>query len=239
MPFTFSHPAVVLPIYKAGRRYLSLTGLVVGSMTPDFEYFLRLRVRSEYSHTLGGIFWFDLPLALVASFLFHSVIRGQLIINLPVILSKRFTNYIGLDAQSIFVNRMGVVILSCLIGITSHVLWDGFTHSTGMAVSGIPILQSSIRLKSWSLPIFKIIQHSSTLIGGIVILYYIKKLPASVTTFSKPSSFFWLSTCVVVALVVMFRCFGDYVYSLGDLIVTIIAGSFLGVFVASLISSKG
>lgn len=238
MPFTFSHPAVVLPIYNARRHYLSLTGLVVGSMTPDFEYFLRLRVRSDYSHTLGGILWFDLPLALIACFLFHSVIRRPLIVNMPVILRRRFGKYIGLDAQSIFVNRMGVVILSCLVGIISHVVWDSFTHRTGLAVSSIPFLQNSIRLNGWSLPVFKIIQHLSTLIGSVVILYYVAILPVSDTTFVKPSFFFWFATALVLALVVILRYFGGYVNSLGDLIVTIIAGGVLGIMLASLISYR-
>jgi hypothetical protein len=239
MPFTFSHPAVVLPIYRAKRRFLSLTGLVVGSMTPDFEYFLRLRVRSDYSHTLGGIFWFDLPLALIACFLFHFVIRRQLIMNLPVILRRRFDIYIGLDAQSIFVNRMSVVILSCLIGIISHVFWDSFTHRTGLVVSIIPFLQNSIRLSGWSLPIFKIIQHLSTLVGGVVILYYVAILPSSNNSFAKPNSFFWLATALVLLLVVLLRFkIGVFVYGVGDLIVTIISGGVLGIFLASLISSR-
>jgi len=36
MPFTFSHPAIVLPLTKA-RLKLSATGLIVGSTIPDFE----------------------------------------------------------------------------------------------------------------------------------------------------------------------------------------------------------
>ena len=41
MPFTFSHPAAVLPLRLLPRHWFSLTGLVIGSMVPDFEYFLR------------------------------------------------------------------------------------------------------------------------------------------------------------------------------------------------------
>ncbi len=71
MPFTFSHPAIVLPFGLIGQRYFSMTALIIGSMTPDFEYFLRLRVRSDFSHTLFGVFWFDLPLGIVLCFVFH------------------------------------------------------------------------------------------------------------------------------------------------------------------------
>ncbi|MEB0248571.1 DUF4184 family protein, partial [Mucilaginibacter sp. 5B2] len=61
MPFTISHPAVILPLNYLPKRFISLTALVVGSLTPDFEYFIRMKVQSDYSHTLPGLFWFDLP----------------------------------------------------------------------------------------------------------------------------------------------------------------------------------
>ena len=57
MPFTFSHPALILPLKYFPNKWFSLTGLVIGSLTPDFEYFLRMRIKSVYSHTLEGIFW--------------------------------------------------------------------------------------------------------------------------------------------------------------------------------------
>jgi hypothetical protein len=42
MPFTFAHPAIVLPLKHLPKRWYSLTGLIIGSMTPDFEYFIRM-----------------------------------------------------------------------------------------------------------------------------------------------------------------------------------------------------
>nr|WP_237421370.1 DUF4184 family protein [Flavobacterium sp. HBTb2-11-1] len=70
MPFTFSHPAIILPLRYLPKSWFSITALTIGSLTPDFEYFLRMKVKSDYSHTLDGIFWFDLPLALLLTFLF-------------------------------------------------------------------------------------------------------------------------------------------------------------------------
>ena len=57
MPFTFSHPAIILPLKKLPKKYISMTGLIVGSIAPDFEYFLRMK--SKYSHTMSGILWYD------------------------------------------------------------------------------------------------------------------------------------------------------------------------------------
>ena len=39
MPFTFSHPAIVLPLTFLRRQWFSLTGLAVGSLTRDVKYF--------------------------------------------------------------------------------------------------------------------------------------------------------------------------------------------------------
>lgn len=75
MPFTFSHPAIVLPITRLPNRFVSATGLIIGSLTPDFEYFLRLNLHSAYSHTIAGVFWFDLPLGIILAFLFHLIVK--------------------------------------------------------------------------------------------------------------------------------------------------------------------
>ena len=38
MPFTFSHPAIILPLAKINAKYISLTALVAGSMAPDSDF---------------------------------------------------------------------------------------------------------------------------------------------------------------------------------------------------------
>ena|ERR1035437_3493274 len=93
MPFTFSHPALVLPIAYFPRKFYSLTGLVVGSMIPDFEYFLRMSTEGKYGHTLPGILWFDLPLALLVALIYHQVVRNLLIDNLHKILYIRLLSF--------------------------------------------------------------------------------------------------------------------------------------------------
>ncbi|QVE20785.1 DUF4184 family protein [Phocoenobacter atlanticus subsp. cyclopteri] len=35
----FSHPAIVLPLKNILGRHVSLIALIIGSLTPDFEYF--------------------------------------------------------------------------------------------------------------------------------------------------------------------------------------------------------
>ncbi|MEN2414974.1 DUF4184 family protein [Flavobacterium mesophilum] len=97
MPFTFSHPAIILPFKYFPKSWFSMTGLVIGSLTPDFEYFMRMKVQSIYSHTLLGVFWFDLPLAIALTFIFHSIVCNSLFLNLPKAIRKRFYSFTGFN----------------------------------------------------------------------------------------------------------------------------------------------
>ena len=72
MPFTFSHPALVLPLNYLPKRWFSLTALVVGSMMPDLEAFLRFKSEKNVTHTWDALFWFCLPLGLLIILLISS-----------------------------------------------------------------------------------------------------------------------------------------------------------------------
>ena len=181
MPFTFSHPAIILPLTYLPRKWFSLTGLVIGSLTPDFEYFLRMRIKSNYSHTIDGLFWFDLPLGLLLTFIFHNIVRDSLFDNLPPFLKSRFSTFKQLDWNRHIKQNWIVVTISIVIGAASHIFWDSFTHDHGYFVQTIPVLQNSVDFLGRQIPILKIWQHSSTLLGGLVIAFAIYKLPTNKT----------------------------------------------------------
>lgn len=92
MGFTFSHPALILPFRYLPKKYYSLSGLVIGSIVPDFEYFLRFDNNSLFGHTLLGLFWFDLPLALLILLFYHQVVRNLMVANLPHFRKTRLSN---------------------------------------------------------------------------------------------------------------------------------------------------
>jgi hypothetical protein len=170
MPFTFSHPAIVLPFTCLPRQWFSLTGLVIGSLAPDFEYFLRMRVKSDYSHTVSGLFYFDLPLGLFLAFIFHNIVRNALFENLPTILKSRLILFKQFDWNKYFRAKWFVVAISILIGAATHLFWDSFTHEQGYFTTVIPSLGETIEISGKYIPIFKILQHTSTLIGGLIII---------------------------------------------------------------------
>lgn len=228
MPFTFSHPAIVLPLTYLPRQWFSLTGLVIGSLTPDFEYFLRMRIKSNYSHTLDGLFWFDLSLGLLLAFLFHNIVRDSLFDNLPIFLKSRFSAFRQFDWNGHFKRNWLVVIISILIGAASHILWDGFTHDHGYFVQTIPTLKNSVDFFSLQIPILKILQHSSTLIGGLVIAYAIYKLPSNNIEKEIINSKYWTILVTLTLIIIAVRLLsGLELKQYGNLIVTAISAGLI------------
>jgi hypothetical protein len=191
MPFTFSHPAIILPLTYLPRKWFSLTGLIIGSLTPDFEYFLRMRIKSNYSHTIDGLFWFDLPLGLLLAFIFHNIIRDSLFNNLPSFLKSKLSTFKQFDWNRHFKQNWIVITISIIIGATSHIFWDSFTHDNGYFVQTIPALQNSVNFLGRQIPILKILQHSSTLLGGLVIAFAVYKLPTNKTEKENINLKYW------------------------------------------------
>lgn len=170
MPFTFAHPAIVLPLLDKGRRrkLFSSTGLVIGSIIPDFESFIRFDQHKAYSHTWPGMFWFDLPLGLIYAYIFHYLVRDALIKNLPEPIGAKFRSCSGSDWNRYFRKNVWIVIYSMLLGIASHLLWDGITH---LNLADPNATHSHVRIGRFRLYI--LLQYMSSAIGLIVVANYI------------------------------------------------------------------
>ncbi len=228
MPFTFSHPAIVLPLTFLPRQWFSLTGLVIGSLTPDFEYFLRMRIKSNYSHTIDGLFWVDLPLGLLLAFIFHNIVRDSLFDNLPTILKSRFSAFRQFEWNGHFKRSWFVVTISILIGAASHIFWDSFTHDNGYFVQTIPTLQNSVDFLGKQIPILKILQHTSTLLGGLVIAFAIYKLPINKTENENINLKYWAILAGLTLTIITIRLLSGLDYKqYGNVIVTAISAGLI------------
>ncbi|TXE06475.1 DUF4184 family protein [Gelidibacter salicanalis] len=228
MPFTFSHPAIVLPLTFLPRQWFSLTGLVIGSLTPDFEYFLRMRIKSNYSHTIDGLFWFDLPLGMLLAFLFHNNVRDRLFDNLPTFLKSRFLTFKQFDWNRHFKRNSLIVTISILIGAASHIFWDSFSHDHGYFVQTIPALQNSVYFLGRQIPILKILQHSSTLLGGLVIAFAIYKLPTYKTENENINLKYWAILVGLTLTIISVRLLSGLDFKqYGNVIVTAISAGLI------------
>ncbi|MFZ5551794.1 MAG: DUF4184 family protein [Bacteroidota bacterium] len=237
MPFTFSHPAIVLPLTFLPRQWFSLTGLVIGSLTPDFEYFLRMRIKSTYSHTIDGLFWFDLSLGLLLAFIFHNIIRDSLFDNMPKFLKSRFSAFRHFEWNGHFKRNWLIVTISILIGAGSHIFWDSFTHDHGYFIQTIPALTNTLDFFGTQMPLFKILQHSSTLGGALVIAFVIYKLPANKTKNENINLKYWITVSGLTLVIIATRLlFGLELKQYGNVIVTAISAGLVSLTVTPLLT---
>lgn len=238
MPFTFSHPAIILPLALLPKRFFSVTGLVIGSMIPDFKYFIRMKLQSNYSHTLEGIFWFDLPLAILISFAFHNLVKNKFIDNLPLFFKSRFFIFKAFNWNAYFINNWFVVCVSILIGAFSHLFWDSFTHYDGFFVDKFPLLQSSVSLLNVEVPILKVAQHTSTFLGAILIFLVILKMPKQMIEDKKVNINYWFLIFISSLLITIFKVWIVEDYKFGNLLVTYIASLMLSLVFCPIFLSK-
>lgn len=239
MPFTFSHPAIVLPLTRLSKKWVSTSGLIIGSLTPDFEYFIRMQIKSEYSHTVLGLLTFNLPMGLVIAFIYHNWVRNALISNLPYPLYRRFFCAISFNWNSFFKKNWLVVMYSILIGAASHIFWDSFTHDHGFFVERSPFLKQSVSILNHSVPILKLLQHGSTCIGAIIIGLYVYWLPKSNPPYPTVNWGYWFTVMGTSLILLSTRVvLGLSVYAYGNLIVTGISTTMIGLILASLLYKK-
>lgn len=196
MPFTFAHPAIVLPLFsKTTRRYVSATGLVVGSMAPDFESFIRMGRYKYFSHRWLGVLCFDLPLAFIIALTFHFIVRDALIQNLPAPLRERFEKWRYFDFKNYLKQHLLIFIVSLLVGICSHLLWDAMTH---LNMSHPDSIRSRIMFGHFR--VYILMQYSFSIIGLVVVGAYIYGLPSYPVKAYKPDLVkYWIYVLLVAA----------------------------------------
>ncbi|GAA3599144.1 DUF4184 family protein [Agrococcus terreus] len=174
MPFTLSHPAAVLPLL---RRPWSAPALVAGAMAPDAPYFLgRLGIpvsaQSWYepllnattSHAPLGALTVSLPLALLATALLLATaapVRAALPASTAGLVPPRRP----------VPTALGWILLSCAVGIATHLAWDAVTHGDGWVVQAVPVLQAPTGIGdlSWA----RLLQHASTALGLVAIAWWL------------------------------------------------------------------
>jgi hypothetical protein len=202
MPLTFAHPAAVLP-FSNRNKFVHFTAMVLGSMAPDFEYFLRGQPIGEYGHTFLGFLLLNLPLVFVVYLIYNTIINPVLVEHLPVYIEDRYRRLYSREWH-----RWLVFSYSALFGMFTHVAWDSFTHYDGFMVMNFPMFTHTFSLYSFKIPLYKILQHGSTLFGLSLIvgfiLFRVSVFKAKLNLAQKRIIAFWLlllimtliSTCV-------------------------------------------
>lgn len=163
MPFTFSHPAAVLPFCKV--RPFVFSALVIGSMAPDLDSFLHLSTTVTFGHSAAGILQFCLPTGLLVFLLFHAVLKVPLTALLPEGHQRRLPPFLtprlprGLGPWI-------AVVLAIPAGTLTYLFWDSLTHRYGWMVLQFPILAVPV---TDSLPLYSFLQHFGTVFGALIL----------------------------------------------------------------------
>ncbi len=234
MPFTFSHPAIVLPLNLLPKKWVSLTALVIGSLMPDLEAYLRFTSHKSQSHTWDALFWFCLPLGLLLSLLYHQLVRNVFINHLPSFAYKRLVPYMQFNWLQHVKSNWIAVVISFLLGGASHLLWDLFSHFDGVLHKLDPSLTGNTTVWGYNIEIPYLIQYLNSLLGLLVILLAIVFLPVQKEAVqTKRWWIYWLKILLVTALIFALRWMLMDSYKIDDIIVSFFTSIFIALFLIS------
>lgn len=187
MPFTLAHPAVVIPLTKHLKKWGVLSALVIGSMMPDFSYFIPFGVSRYETHTIFALFWFCLPVGLAFYYIYHTLFAPVLLSILPQRLKQRLDGDIALGRLP--TAHFIAIVLSLLIGATTHISWDLLTHPP----HHLPLVLSSwlnivlLEFNGYTLQVFRVLQHLSTFLGLGFIIYWMRQWYNNTAPTQQPS----------------------------------------------------
>ncbi|MEU5985936.1 DUF4184 family protein [Streptomyces sp. NPDC047434] len=193
MPFTLSHAAAVLPgIRRDGtaRGPLIASALVAGSFSPDMTYFAASLIPGAMTfgtvtHSAVGVVTADVLITavLVAVWL---LLREPLVALLPARWQGRVYGFVrgsswrGRRAPAL----AGWFCLSAMLGATTHVVWDSFTHLDRWGTRVIPFLGELVA----GFPVYLYAQYGgSALALGLLVWFVVRALRATPADRARPA----------------------------------------------------
>jgi len=241
MPFTFAHPAAILPLRRS--RFLQTVPLIIGSLVPDVPYFFPTRFGREFpdTHTLYGSFSICLPM-------------GVALLVLTLILREPLTVLLGARARWICLRSIErfnarplhwpIALLSIVIGSWTHIAWDSVTHQTGWTASRVAALSAPISVFGWDTATAHLLQYVSSVFGLVVLALWFRSLlgrvPAAVVQDQARPGARWLVLATISCTSIAIGVWRAYLawnassyYHLGYLLLTRTIGWFAVLYLAA------
>lgn len=165
MSFTVSHAAAALPFYKSR---LCFPAIVVGCMVPDFEYFIYFDYVRRGAHSLGGLFYFCVPVGLIILLLYYKIWRYLVADLCPDYIRNRLLNLNKQDFIFFPFKRFLIICLSLFLGAVLHGAWDLISHNFGLGPEMFPWLLDRVpylHMHWWAL-----FYAMGTLLGMILLM---------------------------------------------------------------------
>ncbi|MER5829567.1 DUF4184 family protein [Streptomyces sp. NPDC002130] len=178
MPFTLSHAAAVLPAVRTdgtGRGPLVPAVLVAGSFAPDMTYyaasvFAGAMEFGDVTHGFPGVFTVDVLIAwaLVGLWL---LVREPLVALLPRARQGRVAALLRCGAPRARVRPSLVArwYASAVLGASTHVVWDAFTHLDRWGMRLFPVLGREVA----GSPLYWYLQYGGSAVAAVVIAVFV------------------------------------------------------------------
>lgn len=180
MPFTLSHAAAVLPAMRAdgtGRGALVPAVLVAGSFAPDMTYYAASVLPGamefgDVTHAFRGVLTVDVLIAwaLVGLWL---LVREPLVALLPRARQGRTAALLRCGAPRARVRASLVArwYVSAVLGASTHVVWDAFTHLDRWGMRLFPVLGEEIA----GSPLYWYLQYGGSAVAAAVIALFVAR----------------------------------------------------------------
>jgi hypothetical protein len=198
MPFTFAHPAAVLPLRRS--RFLQTVPLIIGSVVPDAPYFLPWTVAKHIpdTHSFHASFTVDIPLGMI-------LLIATLLLKEPltVLLGARARWICSRSIERFYARPLHwpIALFSILIGTWTHLAWDSITHQSGWTAERVAALSAPVSIFGWDTETSHLLQYLSSVFGLVVLalwsLSLLRRVPATVVTDQARPRARWLLLAVV------------------------------------------
>ena len=166
MPFTPAHAIAALPFR---RTRLNMPAIVIGCLSPDFEYFFRLAPQGSFGHTWLGVLVADLPVSLLVLWLYQCYLKAGLYAVAPGLFPFReVERKAGPIARGLM--QWVIIVASVLLGAVTHIVWDAFTHRHLWPYNHIAFLRTHIPVFHWRVDTCNFLQAASSVAGMLVLL---------------------------------------------------------------------
>jgi hypothetical protein len=170
MPFTISHAAAVLPFTRPLARWRLLSAAVIGSMVPDFGWFLPWHPARLETHSADALLTFCLPVGLASYWVFQLLVRTPIMELLP---PGAYARWRWSEAPADYRSVKQWIWAACglIAGAITHLVWDGFTHEGGRGVRMLPILEEPVAyINGHQVRGLQLVQDLNSLIGLIAVV---------------------------------------------------------------------
>lgn len=170
MPFTISHAAAALPFKKTG---LPLAALMIGTMAPDFAYFVPIGASRVFTHDLEGVPLFCWPVGFAVWLLYVFLLERPTIELLP----EPWRSRVPLSDRDFSLKNFALVSVAVMLGALTHLLWDAFTHGSTFVTDAFTWFDNELfRYRGRPIRMYFILQVLSSVVGLFALWWWAMKM---------------------------------------------------------------